>query len=145
MFSGREPIRRSFRVKRVRRRPFALPPMSERRRRRKEEGETARATATARGTAAAMAGVKAANPGRETVVEITGTAERRKAEKVPAAVWRWRADPGDVAENQEAAHQTLATFWEERGHSRYVGQSVLNSRGGGEKENHGDRESVNGR
>ncbi|KAJ1101512.1 hypothetical protein NDU88_006579 [Pleurodeles waltl] len=79
---------------------------------------------TARGTAAVTAGVKTATPEREKAVEDTGTAEERKAVEVPAAVWRWRAAPGDVAENQEAVHQTLAMFWEERGPSRCLGSAM---------------------
>ncbi|KAJ1191244.1 hypothetical protein NDU88_000560 [Pleurodeles waltl] len=96
------------------------------------ERETTRVTAaTGRGTAAATAGEKTADPGRETVVRKPGTKERRETEEVPAAVWRRRATPGDAAGNQEAAQQTLATFWEERGHSRCVGQNVPDSGGRG--------------
>ncbi|KAJ1164545.1 hypothetical protein NDU88_004982 [Pleurodeles waltl] len=44
--------------------------------------------------------------------------ERREMEEDPAAEWRRRVAPGDAAGNQEAAREILATFWEERGHSR---------------------------
>ncbi|KAJ1191243.1 hypothetical protein NDU88_000559 [Pleurodeles waltl] len=67
--------------------------------------------------------------------EETGTTERRETEEDLAAVWRRRAAPGDTAGNQEAAQQTLATFWEERGHSRCVGRNVPDSgEGAGEEE-----------
>ncbi|KAJ1193691.1 hypothetical protein NDU88_002987 [Pleurodeles waltl] len=96
----------------------------------------------ARGTAAVTAGVMAETPEREKAVEDMGTAEKRKAEEFPAAVWRGRAAPGDAAENQEAVHPTLATFWEESGHSRGVGQNLRNSRGGEKKEKPMTKEKV---